>query len=111
MRCVPNFHEFTITASDPDGDDLSYTANNLPTGATFDPVNQKFSWMTGSADVGNYTVEFTVTDDGSPPLNDSETVTIVVETVNGISPAADGDSDDSGGGGGGGTCFLSSLSQ
>jgi hypothetical protein len=68
--------EFTVTASDPDYDDLSYTASNLPGGATF--VDQEFSWIPGSGDEGNYTVEFTVTDDGSPPLKDTETVTIIV---------------------------------
>lgn len=36
--------EFTITASDPDGDSLEYSASNLPPGATFDPATQVFDW-------------------------------------------------------------------
>ncbi|MEA2108401.1 MAG: putative Ig domain-containing protein [Pseudomonadota bacterium] len=71
--------EFTITASDPDADILTYTASNLPTGASFDDAQQKFSWTPGYGAAGNYTVTFTVTDDGAPTQSDSETITITVE--------------------------------
>ncbi len=72
--------EFTITASDPDGDDLDYSAGNLPTGASFDPVTQAFSWIPDYDQAGNYPdVLFTVTDNGAPPESDSEAITITVE--------------------------------
>jgi hypothetical protein len=75
--------EFTITASDPDpGDGLTYTASNLPTEANFNPATQFFSWTPGFGDTGNYTVTFTVTDDGTPPASDFEDVTITVGDVN-----------------------------
>lgn len=35
--------EFTITATDPDGDDLTYAAGGLPAGASFDPATQTFT--------------------------------------------------------------------
>jgi hypothetical protein len=70
--------EFTITASDPDGDNLTYSASNLPTGANFNAAAQTFSWTPGYGAAGNYTVTFTVTDDGTPIQSDSEQVTISV---------------------------------
>jgi hypothetical protein len=73
---------FTITATDPDGDTLAYSAGNLPTGATFDSGTGKFSWTPDYTQAGNYNVLFTVTDNGTPPLSASETITITVGNVN-----------------------------
>jgi len=74
--------EFTITASDADGDNLTYTASNVPTGASFNPASQTFSWIPGYGATGNYDVLFTVTDDGTPIMSDQETATITVGNVN-----------------------------
>ncbi len=75
--------EFTITASDPDGDPLTHSASNVPPGATFDPGTQTFSWTPDFVQAGSYpNVTFTVTDDGSPNLNDSEVITITVNDTN-----------------------------
>jgi len=78
--------EFTITASDPDGDTLTYSASNLPTGASFDPATQTFSWTPGYGDTGNHDVLFAITDDSTPPLSDSETVTITVVPESNLAP-------------------------
>jgi hypothetical protein len=51
-----------VTASDPDGDVLTYSASSLPAGAKFDPANQKFTWSPAYNQVGNYSVTFRVTD-------------------------------------------------
>ncbi|MDY6952568.1 MAG: putative Ig domain-containing protein, partial [Thermodesulfobacteriota bacterium] len=72
----------TMTASDPDNDDLAYTAGNVPTGADFDEGTQTFTWTPDYGDAGNYTVTFTVTDNGTPIQSDSEDVTITVGDVN-----------------------------
>jgi|SRR6056297_1113332 len=64
--------EFTINASDPDGDNLSYEAHNLPESATFS--NKTFIWA--PATLGEYEVNFSVSDGN---LEDSETITIYVE--------------------------------
>ncbi len=77
------FLEFTVSGSDPDGDDLIFSAENLPMGveseATFDSATRTFSWLgITSSDLGRYQVRFTVTDNGSPPLSDFEDVTITV---------------------------------
>ena len=67
---------FTILATDPDGDSLTYSASNLPTGASFDPGSQTFSWAPGYTQMGVYPgVHFEVSD-GS--LTDSEDITITV---------------------------------
>src|SRR5205807_598482 len=74
----------TMTASDPDGDALSFAATNVPTGASFvDNHNgtATFDWTPGSSQIGNFSVTVTVTDAGIPPLSASETFTITVRNA------------------------------
>jgi hypothetical protein len=71
---------FSVTASDPDSDALTIGALNLPAGAAF--TNQSFSWVPSYNQSGTYVLYFRVEDDGSPQLNDTETVTITVGNVN-----------------------------
>lgn len=74
---------FTLSATDPDGDSLNYSAANLPSGATFDPQTHVFSWTPSYSQAGNYPdVEFTVTDNGSPMELAMELITITVGNVN-----------------------------
>lgn len=75
--------EFTVSASDADYDMLTYSANNLPVGATFNPTTRTFSWTPTFTQEGNYeNVEFTVSDNGSPMELDVEIITITVGNVN-----------------------------
>jgi hypothetical protein len=70
--------QFTITASDPDipAQTLTYSASNLPPGATFNPTTRVFSWTPTSGQAGVYSgVHFAVTDGA---LTDSEDITITV---------------------------------
>lgn len=53
---------FTVNATDADGDSLTYSAANLPEGATFDPNTRVFSWTPGYGQSGTYSVTFIVTD-------------------------------------------------
>jgi PGF-pre-PGF domain-containing protein len=69
--------EFTTTANDPDGDEVSYSVNDLPPGATFSSSGD-FSWTPGYGMSGSYNVEFTASSNG---LDDSETITIYVGDV------------------------------
>jgi len=80
--------QFTISASDPDGDDLIYSASNLSTGASFDPNTQKFSWKPNYKQAGNYEVTFMVTDNDTSPLTDSEA--IIIEVLNKRRPSSYG---------------------
>jgi hypothetical protein len=77
--------EFTISASDPDGHNLSFTASPMPEGASLTDNGDgtaMFGWHIGPEASGNYIVDFTVTDDGIPKEDDSEAVTISVGDVN-----------------------------
>jgi subtilase family serine protease/ribosomal protein S20 len=65
--------EFTVSATDPNNSPLIYSVKSLPAGATF--VNQKFRWIPGANQEGNYSVEFIVSN-GS--LSRSEIVNIGV---------------------------------
>jgi hypothetical protein len=69
---------FVVTGSDPDGDDLAYSATNIPVGAVFDAATQTFAWTPTHEQAGSYNVTFTVSDNGIPPKLDSEGITITV---------------------------------
>jgi len=74
---------FTLSATDPDGDSITFSATNTPAGSIFNPVTGVFSWTPTYNDGGNYTdIEFTVTDDGTPIELDMELITITVGDVN-----------------------------
>ncbi len=70
---------FTVSGSDPDGDLLTFSATNLPAGASFNQATQTFSWTPTYTQAGLYSVTFMVSD-GS--LTDSEVVAITVNNVN-----------------------------
>ncbi|MGB9941437.1 disaggregatase related repeat-containing protein, partial [Methanosarcina sp.] len=57
-----------VKASDADGDNLTYSASNLPAGASFDKSGF-FSWTPANGQIGLYTVSFEVSDG---KLNDSK---------------------------------------
>lgn len=73
---------FTISGSDVDdpAQTLVFSADGLPTGASFDPTTHEFVWTpTESQGPGTYTVTFSVTDG---VVTTSEAVTITVGEVN-----------------------------
>lgn len=76
--------EFQISAIDPDTNDiLTFSADNLPEGATFDPEAATFSWTPGYDQAGVYeNIEFIVSDDNADPGVDNELITITVGNVN-----------------------------
>ncbi|NLY74548.1 MAG: tandem-95 repeat protein [Firmicutes bacterium] len=71
--------EFTVSATDPNEDPLTYSVASLPAGAVFDPATRVFSWSPDYTQAGVYTVVFHVSD-GS--LTDSIEVKITVNQVN-----------------------------
>ena len=65
---------FTISATDPDSDPLTFSATGLPAGATFNPATRTFTWTPSTA--GTFTgVRFNVSDGG---LNDFENITFTI---------------------------------
>jgi hypothetical protein len=77
---------FTVAATDPDGDSLTYTTSALPSGATFNATTRTFSWTPSSTQAGSYSLTFTATDNGSPSLFASETITITIANVINAAP-------------------------
>lgn len=61
-------------ATDPDGDNLTFSAQGLPQGLNINPNNGRIIG-TITANPGLYPVTVTVSDDGSPSLSDSENFT------------------------------------
>lgn len=66
---------FTISATDPDGDELNYSAVHLPQGAAFNATTRTFSWTPSSTQIGSYDVTFLASDQA---FSVSETITITV---------------------------------
>jgi hypothetical protein len=70
---------FTISASDADDDTLTYSASNLPAGATFNATTRNFSWTPGYSQAGVYAgVRFQVSDG---QMTDYEDITVTVGNV------------------------------
>ncbi len=68
--------KFRVSATDVDGDTLSYSASNLPPGSSFDPSTRTFRWTPTAAQKGTYPgVYFEVTD---KVYTVSESITITV---------------------------------
>jgi PKD repeat protein len=70
----------TLSAVDPDGTALTYSAAGLPAGANLSGRN--FTWTPTAAQVGSHEITFTVSDGA---LSDSETIQVTV-----VGAAADG---------------------
>ncbi|MGD2094477.1 MAG: putative Ig domain-containing protein [Phycisphaerales bacterium] len=68
---------FNVNATDPDGDAITYSIQNKPSGATFS--GQTFTWTPSYNQAGTYQVTF-IASDGN--LRDSKTITITVSHVN-----------------------------
>jgi Putative Ig domain. len=71
--------EFTLNATDPNNDTLSYAVTGLPEGSFFDNSTGHFSWTPTYEQSGKYTVEFRVSDIRYTAV---DTVIINVENVN-----------------------------
>jgi hypothetical protein len=71
--------QFTIGASDPDGDPITYSATGLPAGANFNSVTRQFAWTPSNNQTGTHAVTFSASDG---VLSDSERVEITVSGAN-----------------------------
>jgi len=72
--------QFTLSATDPDGNPITYSALNLPSGATLNPGTGVFSWTPNAngSQEGDYTVTFRASDS---LLLDSEEITISIGPI------------------------------
>ncbi len=69
---------FSVNGNDPDGDPLTFSATNLPRGASFE--GRTFTWTPDFDQDGTHRVRFTVTDNHG--AYDSDTIPITVLDVN-----------------------------
>jgi hypothetical protein len=71
---------FSIFATDPDGDALTYSASNLPTGASFNTLTRSFSWTPSLEQIRSYfNVHFEVSD-GITTTYENVTLTVTKVT-------------------------------
>ncbi|MDZ7265889.1 MAG: Ig-like domain-containing protein [candidate division KSB1 bacterium] len=74
-----------IKASDPDGDDITLAVHGLPAFGTFIDNNDGSGTIIFTPDfthAGDYRLEVTASDDGTPPLTDRKAFTLTVNNVN-----------------------------
>jgi hypothetical protein len=71
--------EFFVNATDPDGQNLTYYASELPKGARLDNRTGRFSWIPDFGTEGNYKIKITVSDGA---LYASSEFTITVGDIN-----------------------------
>jgi PKD repeat protein len=77
---------FSVSADDPDGDTIEYTASGLPGGATF--TGQTFNWTPDRSQADNaYQISFAASDG---QLQDSLSITITVSSVDSSAPVVAG---------------------
>jgi PKD repeat protein len=67
---------FTISATDPDIDVLTYSATGLPTGATLDEETGEFSWTPASNQTGTHEVTFSVSDGMGGSVSEQITIRV-----------------------------------
>lgn len=80
---------FTVSATDSYGDNLIYSASNLPIGASFDPATRTFFWTPNYHQADTYLdIHFEVSDGD---LTDSEDISISVNNVYKLDVNGDGD--------------------
>ena len=78
-RTYPGYPvQLALNASDPDGDQLEFSAASLPDGATIDTATGVLSWTPTEAQAGAFDLTVMVTDNGVPPLTAQTTVAIKV---------------------------------
>jgi len=69
----------TASASDPENNELKFSLEGAPAGATINEWTGQFSWTPIQAQApGNYMITVRVTDNGSPPALATTTFTVVV---------------------------------
>jgi len=70
-------YQYPVTASDADGDTLSFSLITAPSGMSIDATTGLITWTPGNAQVGSNSVELRVTDPGGLHVTQSFTVDVV----------------------------------
>ena len=74
--------DFWLTAADPDGNNVTFTAGPMPQGSTLNGNTGELFWTPDYDQAGDYALAVTATDDGDPQLSGTGTIVITVLNVN-----------------------------
>lgn len=81
-RAHPGFEiALPVDASDPDGNQLKFNADQLPDGAALDQDTGLFTWSPGGDQLGPFYVPITVEDDGVPPESVEEVLVFHISPI------------------------------
>jgi hypothetical protein len=79
-RTYPGYPiELPLAASDPDRSPLTFSASDLPSGASLESAEGVFRWQPAAQQLGPFYVPVTVNDDGAPPLAATGQLTFKVQ--------------------------------
>jgi len=76
--------QFTISATDPDNDPLTYSASPLPTGASLNPTTGVFSWTPTVSQLGAYPLTVTVTDARGLSVSTTTLISVLGSSTDGL---------------------------
>lgn len=71
-----------FTATEPDGDKMTFSAINTPSGSSFNTTTGQFKWGMDDAQVGQYNITFIALDNQSPPGSVAVDINLTVIEVN-----------------------------
>lgn len=74
---VGSLYRYAVTASDPDGDALSFSLDVAPAGMTIDAITGLIEWTPGSTQVGTHAITVRVTDARGQSATQSFSATVV----------------------------------
>ena len=77
---------FSVSATDPDGDPLTFGATGLPSGATFDTGTRQFTWTPIDSQAGSVSVTFTASD-GQLTSSGNVAITVTATATTNSPPA------------------------
>jgi hypothetical protein len=82
---VGEIYNYQPKASDPDGDSLRFSANNLPPWASMDPTSGRISGTPGENDLGVYeSITITVADAAREAVSEAFSITVVGDVGSGV---------------------------
>ncbi|MCX5697072.1 MAG: putative Ig domain-containing protein, partial [Candidatus Omnitrophica bacterium] len=73
---------FTVSATDADGDTLTYSATGVPDGASFITTTHAFSWTPSVGQAGSYNGTFSVSDGHGGTASETITITVTAASSN-----------------------------
>lgn len=76
--------QFTVSATDSDNDPITYSADSLPAGATFDPTSGTFTWTPDSSQTGIYQITFTATDARGQSASAATLISVLNSATDGL---------------------------